>query len=213
MRNFKRHNFEDLTGDRFTYLKVIRFTNKKWGGIRLWECLCKCGKTVHTTTTKIRSGHTKSCGCYSKDRATTHNMSATRFNQTFRSIKQRCTNPNISKYHLYGGKGIKCLWKSFEEFRDDMYESYLGHVEKFGEIDTTIERIDGNKNYSKENCRWATRLEQARNTKNVIFLTFNGKKLCLGEWSKELNIRKKTLYNRIYKGWSVERAITTPVKN
>src|SRR3990167_8645182 len=208
MRVRTPHNFVDLSGHRFNRLVVLcENPNQERGQIK-WECVCDCGKFTSTTTGHLRSGHTKSCGCLEIENRIKHGMHGTRFNQTYRSVRYRCSNPKASKYHLYGGKGIKCLWTSFEEFRDDMYESYQSHVEKFGEKETTIDRIDGNKQYCKENCRWATRTEQARNTKNVIRLSFDGKTLTLGEWAEVFGVRKKTIANRIYSGWSIEKALT-----
>lgn len=138
-------------------------------------------------------------------------MTNTRFYKTYESLKARCENKNNNRYYKYGARGIKCTWDNFTEFRDDMYVSYLSHVEKYGEKDTTIDRIDNNGNYEKANCRWATRSEQIRNRDyNQRFITFRGKTKRLCEWCEELGVNNKVVWARIFTyGWSVERALTT----
>ena len=136
-------------------------------------------------------------------------MSASRFYGIWKNIKGRCKN---RKNKNYGKRGIKNLWKSFEDFRNDMYKSYEAHVKKFSEKQTTIDRIDNNGHYSKENCRWATYREQLKNKGNNHFITFNGKTLCLTEWAKKLDMNSLTLSGRInYSKWSIKKALTTPV--
>lgn len=86
----------------------------------------------------------------------------------FRGIKNRCQNKNQKDYHYYGGRGIKCEWKTYQDFKNDMYESYLEHKKIYGKNNTSLDRIDNNGNYCKENCRWATLKEQYKNKRNTI---------------------------------------------
>lgn len=99
---------------------------------------------------------------------TKHGMCKTKFYIAYHGMYQRCNNPTCKRYYRYGGRGIKNLWKSFEEFRDDMYGDYLKHIEKFGEKNTTLDRIDNNGNYCKENCHWATWEQQRDNKPNPV---------------------------------------------
>lgn len=93
-----------------------------------------------------------------------------------------------------------------------MYESYLAHVAKYGEEETTIERIDVNGNYCKENCRWATWEEQAGNKRNNKLITFRGETAHVREWARKTGIAFDVLYQRLNRyGWSVERALTSPI--
>lgn len=100
------------------------------------------------------------------------------------------------------------LWKSFEDFRDDMYDSYLEHVEKHGEKQTTLDRIDVNGNYQRDNCRWATMPEQAAGRRDAVMITFQGETMNLAYWADKLGMSRCTLDGRIKKGWSVEDALT-----
>lgn len=141
------------------------------------------------------------------ERNTTHGMSHTRFYKIWKDVKKRCTNSKHQRFADYGGRGIKVTWQSFEAFRDDMYESYLAHVKRHGESQTTIDRINTNKHYSVENCQWATHSKNCRNKRNNVVLTFKGKTLTLIEWAELLEMNYGTLRSRIKYGLPVSRIL------
>ena len=155
---------------------------------------------------------------YASSTAKTHGFSikikkkTRRFYNIWFQVKGRCFNTNSPAFRFYGERGIKNQWNSFEEFRDDMYEGYLKHIKEFGEKQTTIDRIDNDGNYCKENCRWATMQMQQQNRGNNRMITHNGKTRCVSEWSEYTGIKICTLFKRLDYGWSNERTITTPVR-
>jgi hypothetical protein len=139
-----------------------------------------------------------------------HGMSRTHFYKRWHTILNRCENKKASNYKFYGGKGIKIEWKNFEEFKKDMYESYLEHVKKYGEKDTTLDRLNNNKNYCKENCQWATWDKQHKNTSKIINITHNGETLDIADWARKLKLHPQTLYSRLDKlKMPIELALTS----
>ncbi len=141
-----------------------------------------------------------------------HGFKHSRFYRIYYGIHNRCNNPKQINFCDYGKRGIKLLWSSFEEFRDDMYESYQIHTQEFGDKDTMIERINSDGNYCKKNCRWATRKEQNNNTKNTILLSFNGETLSLPIMAERHGLKKGTLWRRIkIQKWSIEKSLTKPL--
>jgi hypothetical protein len=124
--------------------------------------------------------------------------------------KSRCTNKNGHDYHRYGGRGIAFSesWFDFANFYTDMYESWKKH--KATNPQTTLDRIDVDGNYCKENCRWATQKVQSNNRRKHNMLTFNQETHNLVQWAEKLHINRSTLAQRIYVyGWSVDKALTT----
>lgn len=206
------HVIHDLTNKRFGRLVALYYS-----GESKWYCKCDCGAEVDVLSQSLISGTTKSCGCFSRDTARklklTHGMTKTRFYSIWCNMRKRCNDPHIVAYTNYGARGITVCdsWKnSFENFRDDMYKSYQEHVDKFGEKNTSIDRIDVDGDYCKENCRWATAKEQAVNRSNNHLITFDGKTLTIAQWATVTHINPKKLWGRIVKlKWPVERALTT----
>ena len=138
-------------------------------------------------------------------KARTHGMKRTKFYKVFDNLKSRCNFPSNPGYKNYGGRGIKCEWQSFEDFRNDMYDSYLQHQREFGK-DTAIDRINNNGNYSKKNCRWVTRYEQQNNIRNNVTAT-------LTELSNELGIKYLRLRYLTYnKSIPLAKAVALCVK-
>lgn len=209
----------DITGRRFERLLVIKDCGRdKWGDT-LWLCKCDCGNEKITTGGSLRYGRVKSCGCIHKEFISnlrkTHGMSKTRFYNTWQLIVSRCCNKNNPSYILYGARGITVCnrWKnSFLAFKEDMYQSYLDHVEKYGENNTSIDRIDVNGNYEPENCRWATNKEQMNNQRTNRYIEVDGECITVKQASEKYNIKYITLITRLNKGWDVEKALTTPIQ-
>lgn len=122
---------------------------------------CECGELAEKNKAEVNRGRTRSCG-----KCNGHYMRHTRFYAIWRAMKTRCNNPNYAEYHYYGGRGIKVCerWQKFENFRDDLLESYNLHARKETERQTTIDRYpDMNGNYEPNNVRWATYSQQVKN--------------------------------------------------
>lgn len=162
--------------------------------VYICKCLL-CGNTKQVLGKDLARGKVKSCGCLVRS---INGQSKTRLYSIWTAMTNRCQNKMHKAYNRYGGRGITCIWQTFEEFKHDMYDSYLAHVKEFGEKNTTIDRIDVNGNYCKENCRWATIKEQANNKTNNIVLNFKGKCLTMAQWAEELGIKYSTIKRRKY---------------
>lgn len=195
-------------GTRFHRLTVIGEMQRNQRR-KAYPCRCDCGKTKLIQDNNLRSGTTRSCGCLSKETrtrlSTVHGLSKNPLYSRWFSMINRCTNPKNKNYLDYGARGITVCdrWlESFENFSTDM-----------GELPTpkhTIERIDNDKGYSPENCRWATRTEQASNRRRNRSLTLGCVTLTLSQWSRETGLKRELIRDRLNAGWSVERALTTP---
>lgn len=215
----KNSSVKDRIGQRIGKLVVIeRGPNKietaksgKTSVRACWVCLCDCGNII------VASGHnlnkalnnpdstagTRSCGCLMGKGGLKHGLATTKEYGAWRNIVQRCLNPNNTHYADYGGRGIKICdkWLTFEGFLDDMGRRPEG---------MTIDRIDNELGYYKENCRWVNMEVQGNNRRTNVKLEFDGKIMTISQWAREKGLSKGALKSRIERGWTIERALTTP---
>jgi len=198
----------DRVGQRYERLLVIeRAPNKSERDTNArWLCQCDCGNTCVAYGQDLKRGKFKSCGCMNIERITKHGKAGTHVYGVWKMMLQRCENPNSPSFHNYGGRGIEVCpeWHDFEVFVSDMGDRPLGY---------SIDRKDNDLGYTKGNCRWASSGQQSNNTRRNREIEFNGKTLTLQQWAEETEIKWHTLRQRIDRlGWSVERALTTPIK-
>lgn len=158
---------KDLVGQKFGRMTVLAFSHLNKNRMAAWECKCDCGNTKVVVGKFLRSGETQSCGCFGKEqrakanskRKLIHGQTIGKNSRTYRiwaNMVSRCTNPKFDSFPWYGGRGISVCqeWRTFSTFLNDMGIAPEG---------LTIDRINVNGNYCKQNCRWATWLEQASN--------------------------------------------------
>lgn len=200
--------FQDLTGQRFGRLTVIeRVKNNKFGTAQ-WYCKCDCGKYDIVSTGNLKK-NTASCGCYRKERMTKHGKSNERIYKIWKDVIKRCNNSNHRFYNNYGGRGITVC----DEWLHDFQAFYDWAMNNGYENSLTIDRIDNNKGYFPDNCRWVDYKIQANNRRSNHLITYNGKTQTMAQWADELGIKYKTLSDRInISKWSIEKAFNTPIK-
>jgi hypothetical protein len=135
-----------------------------------------------------------------------HGMSRTRFYRIWWKMKERCTDQTSTNYHKYGAKGVTICerWLDFNNFYEDMYSTYTDEL--------TLDRIENEKGYTPENCRWATYKEQNRNKTDNTVVEYKGETLTLAEIVEKYNLKKNTFFGRLRLGWSLERAIEDKVR-
>lgn len=206
----KKGEYKNISGQKFFRLTALHVAGKDKSGRKKWLCKCDCGNEKIVLSDNLCRGVTKSCGCWNKEQKvrlnTTHGMSQMPIHSLWLKMIDRCLNPNNKAFNNYGGRGISVCerWLKFENFFEDMGNRPEGK---------SLERIDNQKGYSKENCCWATDTEQARNKRNNHLIEYMGHKKSIAEWAEILNIKYHTLFNRLcVYGFSIEIAMTMPVR-
>lgn len=152
------------------------------------------------------------CHCGSKH-CNKHRESKQAFYRKFLHIRSRCIFAWDKDYKNYGAKGIKFKWETYNDFKNDMYDSYLNHVKIHGEKNTSIDRINVLDGYSKDNCRCATTKEQSRNKSTSKFLTINGVTKNYVDWAKEIGCSRQALRYRVIKGLDPNLILSLPFKH
>lgn len=196
----KAVNFKDITGQTFGRLTVLRYAGKSEDNRAMWECKCSCGTKIVTSGKSLRSGNTKSCGCLNIDKSTsrivslntTHGECKTKLWHIWSGMLSRCESPSTKTNKTYQGKGIKVCeeWHSYETFRDwansNDYKPGL-----------TIDRIDSDGNYEPNNCRWATKAEQADNRKSTRHFTVDGETHSLAGWARKIGLSDSAIQKAV----------------
>ena len=210
-----RQNTESLVGRAFARLTVLRVYRTAPGTRSRAVCRCECGRETDVQTNNLTSGNTTSCGCLGQQSRARNGRANRRHGHaandresgtyaSWRGMLKRCERPVTDGFRHYGGRGISVCtdWRtSFDAFLADMGARPDGR---------TLDRIDSNRGYSKDNCRWSTVREQNRNKRNTYWVVFAGSRISLADLTDRLGFRRFTLRNRLKCGWSIERAAATP---
>ncbi len=197
----------DLTGlkfSRWTVLEKDVCAPNGSGNEAKWICLCECGTQRSVGGSRLRTGESKSCGCFAKEVATKHGMRFSREYQSWVSLRAR-VKPNYQEKHLYFDRGI-----DVDPRWDESFEAFIEDMGLMPEGKYSIDRINNDLGYWKHNCRWATDLQQGQNRRCVIKIEYEGRNLSLKQWSKETGIHVGALKSRYDSGWSTHDLLNTP---
>lgn len=206
-------------GRKYNRLTVIAFENTKRGKTGCWNWIvrCDCGTLKSVNPYRVLNGNTKSCGCYKAEQTVEYNKKEkvkhkgrrTRLYTIWHGMKQRCHCETSHDYKNYGARGIIVCdeWRNdFSAFRDWALDN--GYTDKL-----SIDRIDVNGSYCPENCRWTDCKTQNRNRTTNVIVSYRGKEYNYAELAEIAGISYGALYARInHFGWSVEKAVNTPLK-
>lgn len=187
------------TGDRYGNWTVI----DRQQGHKKALCLCACGAKKLVNKHNLTRNKSKSCGCIGKHlRALRHGLSGIPEYQIWKAIKARCYNKNHKNYPDYGGRGITVCDEWFNNF-----EAFYADMGSRPGSRYSIDRINNEEGYFKENCRWSTQTQQTRNTRRSRWVTINNETRTVAEWAEITGIRSSTIYHRLYAGCSDAEAL------
>lgn len=172
---------------------------------------CHCGKHFETAFSWARSGNTQSCGCDNHGNLL-HGETGTVEYETWNSIKRRCKGYNAKSRKNYTDKGITVCDRWIEPDGQG-FKNFLEDTGRRPEGRYSLDRIDGNKGYSPENCRWTDYTQQANNREGNVHLTYKGEIKTIGEWADTIGMKYVTFYGRYMKLWSIEDMIEKPLRH
>lgn len=211
--------YKQISGIRFGRLTVLELSENHPTMGTKWTCKCDCGTIKDVWAKHLRSGATKSCGCLSVDVSIQqsitggsavirkHGMAGTPEFHAWAAMKSRCLNKNSKNYKHYGARGIAVCQRWLDSFNN-----FLSDMGPRPSDKKSVDRIDNNKGYSPDNCRWADCLQQSRNRSCSVFLTHNGEKKSIEEWASITGIRRPTIWSRLSRGYSDSMALTKPLR-
>ncbi len=197
----------DITGQKYGRLIVVGFIGIE-GHHSKWNCKCDCGKEKAILATSLKSGRTLSCGCLQKEKLleanTIHGKTNSPEWRSWAKMIRRCRDPRDNRFKSYAGRGITVCerWSQFDNFISDMGNKPTPKH--------SIDRVNNDLGYCPENCRWASHTQQARNTRKNRNITASGETKRVTEWAENSPVNAKTIFARIYAGWSPELAIKLP---
>jgi len=195
---------KDLVGKRFGRLIVTSFSHSN--GDSYWNVKCDCGSDKIVKKGHLKKGETVSCGCFIKEKSTKHGMRHTLIYHVWLSMKDRVFNKKCKSYDNYGGRGI--------DMSKDWADDFMNFYNDMGDRPSkkhSIERVDNNKGYYKDNCVWALPRKQGENKRTNRNITHNEETLCVTRWEEKLGFKKGIISSRLWNGWSETQALTTPV--
>lgn len=186
-----RGRFTDLTGQRFGKLTVIGLAGRENKRL-IWRCKCDCGNEKNIAARYLQEGKSHSCGCIVTVGKPTHGDSTSRLHRIWKGMKDRCNNPKVKDYALYGARGIRVC----EEWSND-YSKFMKWAKENGYKDNlSIDRINNDGNYEPGNCCWADNVQQGNNRRTSIFVEIDGEAHTLKEWSRISGINYHTIKYR-----------------
>lgn len=206
----------DLRGRRFGRLVALHDVGGDASGARIWQCHCDCGLLTNARVSHLINARIRSCGCLSREESANrmHRLAFVHGDcagghvspeyHTWRNMISRCYNPRTRRYDNYGGRGVTvCMrWRN-------SFANFLADVGRRPSPQHSLDRIRTLGNYKPSNVRWATRSEQQRNRTCNHLLTVGRRTQTIAAWAEDTGINYTTIHERICRGWTAKRAVTT----